>query len=430
MKSKYTSFEDFKKDINKEYSFRDICEINSWLTEEDFKKGQLVICKFHDEKTPSMQVGNHFYKCYGCGEKGDIFTFAQRLNNYSFLEAIIDIASSLKVEIDIKASGVSSGRIQKLRKSLEREWSQYLNNFSSEIKSNKELRREANRYFPFDVGYDKKENRAVLAYTKNERPLGFTKRALDDSFPKWKHSSLEECLTGLVNQIFNIDSLSNKEIIEAYVVEGPGDVSNMVKSGLPNTVAVSGTENFTSKVIDRLSSEGINKLVIVTDGDSAGDKARFEWCKNLIAYNYLMAMESSVATIPKDKDPGICTKEEIIEANENRVSVIDYYLDNIDNQMIKDDYSGRDFSKNSPIKRKLVERFALNIGDITEKEAEVILSMRKGNLSEDIENNKEYIGRLKSTAGFGEDMLEYDKFEDMDAEEAKKILKLRYKILN
>ena len=66
MKETYTSLQEFKNDLEKEYSFRDICEINSWIKPEEYQ-GQMIRCKFHHEKTASMQVGDHFFKCYGCG---------------------------------------------------------------------------------------------------------------------------------------------------------------------------------------------------------------------------------------------------------------------------------------------------------------------------------------------------------------------------
>lgn len=65
MKKEYSSIDEFKKDLNKEYSFKDICIINSWIDENEFV-GQMIKCKFHEEKTPSMQIGDHFFRCYGC----------------------------------------------------------------------------------------------------------------------------------------------------------------------------------------------------------------------------------------------------------------------------------------------------------------------------------------------------------------------------
>lgn len=46
-------------------------------------------CPFHEDKTPSFYVfdDGHF-KCFGCGEHGDVIDFVQKLNRYDFKEAL------------------------------------------------------------------------------------------------------------------------------------------------------------------------------------------------------------------------------------------------------------------------------------------------------------------------------------------------------
>src|SRR5258706_14251373 len=48
------------------------------------------LCPFHTEKTPSFRVhANHqFYKCFGCGQGGDVFKFVQEIERISFYEAL------------------------------------------------------------------------------------------------------------------------------------------------------------------------------------------------------------------------------------------------------------------------------------------------------------------------------------------------------
>lgn len=52
------------------------------------------LCPFHTEKTPSFRVhGDHqFYKCFGCGEGGDVFKFVMRMEGLSFPEALRRLA--------------------------------------------------------------------------------------------------------------------------------------------------------------------------------------------------------------------------------------------------------------------------------------------------------------------------------------------------
>ncbi|MEZ5995254.1 MAG: DNA primase [Hyphomonadaceae bacterium] len=58
-------------------------------------------CPFHQEKSPSFHVLDNkgLFKCFGCGEKGDIFTLAMKLEGLSFPEAVEKIAEMAGVEL-------------------------------------------------------------------------------------------------------------------------------------------------------------------------------------------------------------------------------------------------------------------------------------------------------------------------------------------
>ena len=72
---------------------------------KDFK----ALCPFHHEKTPSFYVvpSKGIYKCFGCGESGDAFSFVMKRTGASFLEAVRLIAA--RVGIDIPADAVERG---------------------------------------------------------------------------------------------------------------------------------------------------------------------------------------------------------------------------------------------------------------------------------------------------------------------------------
>lgn len=52
------------------------------------------LCPFHSEKTPSFHVNpqRQIYKCFGCGEAGNIFTFLMKVEHLSFPEAVRKLA--------------------------------------------------------------------------------------------------------------------------------------------------------------------------------------------------------------------------------------------------------------------------------------------------------------------------------------------------
>ena len=58
-------------------------------------------CPFHNEKTPSFSVNpaKQFYKCFGCGEGGDVLSFLMKINNQSFHEVVKEQAELLGIEL-------------------------------------------------------------------------------------------------------------------------------------------------------------------------------------------------------------------------------------------------------------------------------------------------------------------------------------------
>lgn len=47
------------------------------------------LCPFHDEKTPSFYVfDDGGFKCFGCGESGDVIDFVQKIYGLSFQDAL------------------------------------------------------------------------------------------------------------------------------------------------------------------------------------------------------------------------------------------------------------------------------------------------------------------------------------------------------
>ena len=52
------------------------------------------LCPFHTEKTPSFSVhaGLQIYKCFGCGQSGDVFNFLMELQGLTFYEALQTLA--------------------------------------------------------------------------------------------------------------------------------------------------------------------------------------------------------------------------------------------------------------------------------------------------------------------------------------------------
>jgi len=53
------------------------------------------LCPFHNERTPSfhVQAEKGFFKCFGCGEAGDVIHFVSKLEQITFSEALEKLAA-------------------------------------------------------------------------------------------------------------------------------------------------------------------------------------------------------------------------------------------------------------------------------------------------------------------------------------------------
>ena len=67
------------------------------------KRGRRFVglCPFHQEKTPSFHVNpdTGLYHCFGCKESGDAFRYLERMEGYTFVEAVKTLAQRAGVEI-------------------------------------------------------------------------------------------------------------------------------------------------------------------------------------------------------------------------------------------------------------------------------------------------------------------------------------------
>ena len=65
------------------------------------------LCPFHEEKTASFNVNGEkgFFKCFGCGVGGDVFSFVERHQKLSFPEVVRHLAARAGIQVPELAGG-------------------------------------------------------------------------------------------------------------------------------------------------------------------------------------------------------------------------------------------------------------------------------------------------------------------------------------
>jgi DNA primase len=292
------------------------------------------LCPFHKEKTGSFSVNaNHgYFYCFGCHEKGDVFTFVMKLENISFPEAIRVVATKSGIPLPKREfSSPEEAREAGLRRQLIDIHEAATQYFEAHLKSPEAARaREyltgrgvtAETIAKFRIGYapddfndmrdrlkphfseevmrasglfsskeqaDRTQGQLYARFRKritfpiaNEqgKTIAFTARALDAHDEKGREiskylNSPEGPLYTKGNVLFNLDK-ARPEIRNlgfALLVEGQMDCISVYMAGIRNVVATSGTA-FTEAQVRLLSRFCPNKQVILNfDPDGAGRTA-------------------------------------------------------------------------------------------------------------------------------------------------------------
>jgi DNA primase len=90
------------EEIKSRISIEDI--ISRYVRLKPSGKNLFGLCPFHKEDTPSFSVNPELqiYKCFGCGEGGDVFNFLQKIENIEFYEAMQQLADESGIKLQIK----------------------------------------------------------------------------------------------------------------------------------------------------------------------------------------------------------------------------------------------------------------------------------------------------------------------------------------
>lgn len=254
------------------------------------------LCPFHNERHPSFSVSETkgIYKCFSCGESGNVATFLMNHEKMSFPEAIewlgkrygIDVAHEQASPVnlkDVQDFFVSRGRYQvesymKLR-NFNPETYQFfgvgyspLDNVIATNAKHKEILYDVGVLGKADNGYyDRFRGRITWPiHSVGGNVIGFAGRS--NGNPKYLNSPQTK-LYDKSRVLFNLFYAKKhiKDLDKAYVVEGYTDVMRMWEMGYKNVVATCGTALTADQCM--LIKRFTDNIVLLFDGDVAGIKA-------------------------------------------------------------------------------------------------------------------------------------------------------------
>jgi DNA primase len=330
--------------------------VSSYLTLKKAGTNLKANCPFHQEKTPSFMVSpeRQSFKCFGCGEGGDIFTFIEKIEGLDFYNALKVLADRAGVTLKRRSITYGQNEYKADRKTALFEINDLAMRVYHKILQD-HLKAEAARKYlkkrkigeeaieEFNIGYapnswdfiirflvkhgyKEEEMFAAGLVVRGEKgqyydrfrgriifpinnimgqTVAFTSRVLIDSAKEAKYlNSADSPIYTKGDVLYGLDKarMAIKEKDLAVVVEGNMDVIACHQAGYKNVVASSGTALTEQqlKILTRYGSE----IAFCFDTDSAGETAM----KRAIILAVKNDLTAKIVAIPapfKDPDEAI-----------------------------------------------------------------------------------------------------------------------------
>ena len=66
----------------------------------EVKRGNMVCCPFHNDRTPSTKLNEDYFYCFGCGATGDVIDLVAKLFNLSSYDAAKKLVYDFGIDPD------------------------------------------------------------------------------------------------------------------------------------------------------------------------------------------------------------------------------------------------------------------------------------------------------------------------------------------
>lgn len=279
-------------------------------------KNYFGICPFHDDHNPSMSVSPEkgVYKCFVCGNAGNVFNFVMEYEKVSFYESVKIVADKIGVSIDISTSKKENTKKSPLYDIYNISYKFYQNNlntvYGKDAKKyllNRKIDEDVIKNFNIGLSlsdselcnalkakgfkdddivssgvaiqngnniYDIYKNRIMFPlYDLEGNVVGFSGRIYNQkSESKYINTKETEIFKkGELLYNYHIAKKEARKEKNIIVVEGFMDVIRLSTIGIVNVVATMGTAvtKYQLNLIQKLAPN----ITLMFDGDKAGEKA-------------------------------------------------------------------------------------------------------------------------------------------------------------
>jgi len=327
-------------DLKRNVSIESLCRSRGIELKKHGRRDLIGKCPFpeHTDEEPSFIVtpSKNLFHCMGCDAAGSVIDLVMKLDGLTLRQAIDQLVTTTghvtRGTTERKKPEPEKPTIPGERASalLERTLSVYEKNFieTAEARDYLESRgiTDAALFSRFRVGYcNGKLTDMLPGNGKVRAELNAIGVLLDPTTEKGtpKRERFTGCvvfpvfdeegqlttvygrsITGKGRHLFLPDrstGLWNAQAVKAHseliLVESVIDAMSIMVAGFPNVVAVQGTNGLKDSDIDLFKRQGVNKLVLVLDGDQAGAKAAARLKERLSDFVVI------VRTLPDDHDP-------------------------------------------------------------------------------------------------------------------------------
>jgi DNA primase len=431
--------EELIQKIKEENDIVDI--VSEVVTLKKTGKNYLGRCPFHSEKTPSFTVSSEkqIYKCFGCGEAGNVISFVMKTRNMAFPEAVKFLGEKVGIVVDdadspgkgsvanekikrmydiniqagryyytnlkrfkapyeyLKGRGITDETIKKFGIGFALDNWQGIRSYLKQRGFSEEEILELGLTTKNEKGniYDRFRNRIIFpVFNVSGRVIGFGGRVLDDSKPKYLNSP-ETPIFHKGTNLYGLNlAIKNNPSRTIIMVEGYMDVISLFQQGVTNVVATLGTALTEGQC--KLLKRYIDTVIVSFDSDVAGQNATIRGLEILQKSGF----DLKILQIPRGKDPDEFIrsygKEKFLNLVDGALPIIDFKL--------KMAEKGIDFSKQEMVIKYLKKvvnvlkdleplEKAVYIKQVSEKSGigeEVIMESLDKNPNKSIQNSKNH----------------------------------------